>query len=208
MRLDLQTASPSRDWTTRQLRAFIRDATKDLNKEFYEIQVAGIDLEKDSPLLAGQRDRLIELGTGREFRGGIGLGLTYKTKAELVMQARALRETYNILESPAKAEMEEAEEAKNYKSFTKNRPGSDISFSEYKEMTETMGALGHHVISEFFNSEDFVEMYMDAKEDKKTDKDIAEAVIEAQRQIRNSTDESFTPEKAIDLVRDILDGKV
>lgn len=190
------TASPNNSWTTRQLRAWIRRATQDLNRQFYEISVNGVDLKKDSPLLYEQRNRLIELGTGREFRGGVGLGLTYKTKSELVVQARALRETYNIMERPQR---ETAAESNAYKTFNANRPGLNMSYKEYKELTEILGAIGAHVFNEF-GYESFIEAYDEARNQGKSGKNVLDAVVEVQREQRNG-DSLQTTEDMVDALR-------
>lgn len=178
-KIDL-TDQPTIEWTTRQQRAWIREATRALNKEFLEIQLAGEDLQKDYPLLAQQRDKLIELGTGKEFRGGIGLGLTYKTKAELQLQARALKETLNMV----KGETTEAATSDGYDAFLANHPGMKLDFSEYQDMVEVMGAAGEHLLNNFGNSETFVEAYNDAREHGKSHVDVMKAIVEANREAR------------------------
>lgn len=174
------SASPNNSWTTRQLRAWIRRATQDINRQFYEMQVEGVDLKKDNPLLYEQRNRLIELGTGREFRGGVALGLTYKTKSQLVVQARALRETYNVIEHPR----QDTAADKAYKTFNANRPGLNMSYKEYKELTEILGAIGAHVFNEF-GYESFIEAYDEARNQGKSGKNVLDAVVEVQREQRN-----------------------
>lgn len=197
------TAQPASDWTTRQLRAWIRRATQDLNREFLDLQETTTDLKKDNPLLYEQRNRLIELGTGKEYKDGIGLGLTYKTKSELIMQARALRETYNILETPEQYEKAIEKTEKAYATFTRNRPGLNMSFAEYKQMTETIGAMGQHALHEF-GYESFIEKYDEARSEGRSNRSIMDAVVEAQRAQRNDRSRSWTPESMIDFVNDYL----
>lgn len=182
---------PTIEWTTRHQRAWIREATRALNKEFLEIQLAGEDLQKDYPLLAQQRDKLIELGTGKEFRGGIGLGLTYKTKAELQLQARALKETLNMVQGETTEQVTSAA----YDSFIESHPGMDMSFSEYQDMVEVMGAAGEHLLNNFGNSDDFVEAYNDAREQGKSHVDVMQAMVDANREARGqglSTNQMLT----------------
>ena len=179
--IDLST-HPNASWTTRELRAWIRRATQDLNREFYEmITVNGVDLKQDNPLLYQQRNKLLQLGTktGKEFRGGIGLGLTYKTKVELVKQARALRETYNILEVPQRGNDANKQA---YKTFMNNHKGFKLSYDEYLDMTETLGSMGTHLLDEFGNSDDFVDMYDEARDQNKSDKDITQAIVQTNRE--------------------------
>ena len=192
------SAQPNSSWTTRELRAWIRRATQDLNREFIGITESGVDLKKDDPLLYEQRNRLIELGTGKEFRGGIGMGLTYKNKIELVKQARALRETYNIMENPA---AEEEEILPQFESFKDSHPGFDLSYEEYKEMTETLGAMGTHLLDEFGDSEDFVDAYEEARSQNKSDRDITTAVVEVNREKRG---QGWNTEQMMEALRDKL----
>lgn len=198
MEIDL-TASPNNSWTTRQLRAWIRRATQDINREFYELQEAGVDIAKDRPLLAEQRNRLIELGTGREYKGGVGLGLTYKQKSQLVLQARALRETYNIMEPPA-TEIEIEKTRRAYESFIANRPGLSMTESDYKGLVEILGAIGEHVFNEF-GYESFIEVYDEARDEGKSDADIINAMVQT---TRDAKDAGWTVEEMIDGLRDNL----
>ena len=194
------TASPNASWTTRQLRAWIRRATQDINREFYELQEAGVDIAKDRPLLYEQRNRLIELGTGREYKGGVGLGLTYKQKSQLILQARALRETYNIMEPPKVIEQEQSKAQKAYETFIANRPGLQMTEQEYKRLTEMLGAIGEHVFNEF-GYESFIEVYDEARDEGKTDADILNALVQTTRDAKG---EGWTTEDMIDSLRDNL----
>ena len=190
--------TPNSSWTTRQTRDWIRRATQDLNKEFYELQLAGVVIKKDNPLLYQQRNKLIELGTGKEYRGGVGLGLTYKTKSELIKQARALRETYNIIDNKDYQEYEPALQ-QGYETFIANRPGISMNIAQYKEMIETMGAFGEHALRNFGNSEDYVESYDEARRQGKTDKQITDAMVDT---IRETKGQGNTTEDVMDLLRE------
>lgn len=197
--IDLST-HPNASWTTRELRAWIRRATQDLNREFYEIKVNGVDIEQDYPLLYQQRNKLLQLGTrtGKEFRGGIGLGLTYKTKMELVKQARALRETYNVMEGQQRGHDDNKQA---YKTFISNHPGFKLSYDEYLDMTETLGSMGTHLLDEYGNSDDFVDMYDEARDQNKSDKDITKAIVETNRE---SKGKGWTTEKMMDELRQLI----
>lgn len=186
---------PKKEWTTRQQRAWIREATREVNKAVYDIEASGQDLRKDYPLLAEQRDRLIELGTGKEYRGGIGLGLTYKTKSELQLQARALKETLNLLQGEVQTEEQQAQYSQAYDTFIDNHPGIDLSYEEYTDMVEVMGAAGEHMLNSFGNSDDFVEAYADAREDGHSHVDVMQAMVEVNREAKGqglSTNQMLT----------------
>lgn len=198
--LDL-SINPSSSMTTRELRAYIREATKEVNKELIMSYESPAELKKDNPLLYQQRNKLIELGTGKEYRGGVGLGLTYKTKIELVLQARALKETFNIIAPSEQTEKEEERVEKAYETFVNNRPGITMSESEYKEMTETLGAIGTHVFNEF-GYESFIETYDEARDEGKNNKNVVDAMVQT---IREARGQSWTTEDMINSLRDKLD---
>lgn len=195
------TASPNNSWTTRELRAWIKRATQDINREFLDIKETGVNLEKDNPLLYEQRNRLIELGTGKEYRGGVALGLAYKNKEELVIQARALRETYNVMESPQQEAENEDKVIQAYETFMSNRPTYKMSYSEYKEMTELLGAMGEHMFEQF-GYEDFLQTYDEARtQKKKSEVDLLKAYVETKNEIRG---QGKTTNQVIDALRDNL----
>jgi hypothetical protein len=193
---------PKLEWTTRQQRAWIREATREVNKAVYDIQTSGQDLRKDYPLLAEQRDRLIELGTGKEYRGGIGLGLTYKTKAELQLQARALKETLNLLQGEVQTEEQQAQYSQAYDTFIENHPGIDLSYEEYTDMVEVMGAAGEHLLNSFGNSDDFIEAYADAREDGQSHVDVMQAMVEVNREAKG---QGLSTNQMLTRLRDYLD---
>lgn len=177
---------PMSQWTTKELKSYIREATRNLNNEFINIKMEADDWKKSHPQIAEQYNELIELGTGEEYRGGIGVGLKYraddgtlrwKNKSQLLRQARALRETYNIIEDDETPE--EREQA--YNTFMKNHPNlSGMSYSEYEGLVKTLGAMGKSVLNEF-GYESFLETYKEASAKGKNSRNILDAVAEMQR---------------------------
>ena len=183
---------PKADWTTRHERAWIREATRAINKEYVMLEASGVDLKKDYPLLYEERNRLIELGTGREYRGGIGLGLTYKTKAELKIQARELKRALNLFAGELPSAEEESKYQQAYESFSKNY---DLSYTEYRELTEILGSIGDHILNNFGNSTDVVAAYEDARTAGKSSTDFMKALIDTNREAKaegRTTDQMLT----------------
>lgn len=196
------TDQPQADWSTRKLRAWIREATRDINKKYVMLEASGVNIEKDHPMLWEERNRLIELGTGKEYRGGIGLGLTYKTKSELKLQARALRQSMNLWAGDVPSEAEEKSYKQAYEQMQRNNEGFDLSFADYKDMVEIMGALGDHVINNFGNSTDFVEAYYDARTSGKSRVDFMDAVVQSNREAKEA---GYTTEEMMTMLRGKLE---
>lgn len=207
--MNIRDINPSRSMTTRELRDFIRNATPYVNQQYFTIGVEPAELKKDYPLLDYQREKLIQLGTGKEYKGGIGMGLTYKTKPELVAQARALAEAMRLFETEtAPAATEETREQRAYNSFIRNRPGMSMSQQEYHDFVETLGAIGEHVFNQF-GYEDFIEVYDEAVQNGRSQKDILQAVAQVQRDVRADPTRAVTTEDLIDLLRgELLDDQV
>ena len=76
------------DWTTRQLREYIRNETQSINYKFMDYFASH---EDPHPVVVSEFEKLKALGTGNVKAEYIGLGLSNKTKAELIQQARALQ---------------------------------------------------------------------------------------------------------------------
>jgi hypothetical protein len=196
--------------TTRELRTFIRQATPYINQQYLTIGVEPAELKKDYPLLDYQREKLIQLGTGKEYKGGIGMGLTYKTKPELVAQARALAEAMRLFDSGTEIMTTETAEKENraYNTFLRNRPGMEMSETEFHNFVETLGAIGKHIFDEF-GYEDFIEVYDEAIQNGKNQRDILQAVASARRSMKEDDTTAWTTEAMIDLLRgELLDDQV
>lgn len=176
-------ANINKSWTTRQLKDFIRESTASMNYrliDYYDSETEPNDVVEKL------RQRLIELGTGKESKNGyIGLGLSYKTKAELLQQARALNEALKIdIYTPAGIREYEQKERQQYETFIKNRPAlADMSIDEYHDLVEIFGSLGDHVLNQF-GYEELAEIYHSATSDKKLD--MVKEVKDIERQYKAS----------------------
>lgn len=189
---------PKRKWTTRQQRAWIREATRAINKEFYEMSIAGVDLQKDHPLLYEERNRLIKLGTGKEYKGGVGLGLTYKTKSELMLQARELKSALRMISGEVVTADEESSFKQGYETFTQRYKDFELTFEDYKDMSEVLGALGEHVINNFKNSDNVINAYNDARKQGQSHADIMKTIIQTNREVKG---EGLTTEQMVTRLR-------
>lgn len=138
--------------TTRELRAYIREMTPQVNerlKSYEESLAAGTMTKK--PIIEERIARLVTMGsdTGRRVKGGIGLGLTNKTKAELIQQARGLEEFFAVDQFTPAALAEREEKTKQAYNTFKRTTRTPLNFQEYKDLTEVFGAIGSHVLEEF-----------------------------------------------------------
>lgn len=141
---------PSASWTTRQLKDYIRQHTQQINFDFYTMQAEG---QTPTKAVMRERERLIQLGTGRETKQGIGLGLSYKKKSELLQQARAIREFESIdYESPTARRKYSEQIDKAYRQYSKRKNATGqpkLSKKSYVEFVETLGAVGDKILQEF-----------------------------------------------------------
>lgn len=192
--------------TTRELRAYIKELTPEVNeryKSYKEALTAGAMTDK--PTLEERHSRLVSLGTGKETKRGVGLGLTYKNKPELIQQARALEEfiTLDVWTPAAQAE-EETETKKAYESFKqsyllKNAIATTLNYEEYKDLTEVFGALGSHIVDEF-GAYNITKLYEEEDEDQRTD--LVHDIIEIKKESKGA---GWTKEDLIDALREKLD---
>ena len=142
---------PSGSWTTRELRDYIRKQTQQINADLYAMYESG---QKPTKAVLREREKLIQLGTGRETKqGAIGLGLSHKRKSELLQQARALRDFESIdYESPTARRKYNEQIDKAYKEYAKRKRASGqppLSKGSYVDFVETLGAVGDKVLQEF-----------------------------------------------------------
>lgn len=192
--------------TTRELRAYIKELTPEVNeryKSYKEALTAGAMTDK--PILEERRARLVALGTGKETKRGVGLGLTYKNKPELIQQARALEEfiTLDVWTPAAQAE-EETETKKAYESFKqtyllKNATATTLNYEEYKDLTEAFGALGSHIVDEF-GAYNITKLYEEEDENQRID--LVHDIIEIKKESKGA---GWTKEDLIDALREKLD---
>ena len=142
---------PSASWTTRELRDYIRKHTQQINIDLYQMYEEG---KTPTKAVLREREKLIQLGTGKETRaGGIGLGLSYKRKSELIQQARAVRDFEAIdYESPAARRKYSSQIDKAYRKYSKRKSATGqpkLSKKAYVDFVETLGAVGDKVLQEF-----------------------------------------------------------
>lgn len=196
----MKTAIISDQWTTRELRAYIREETANMNRRFIEYYASSTD---PNPVVSQLKERLLTLGTGVKENKPIeiqpiGLGLTYKTKSELLQQARALHEAINVdIYTPQGLREYGEKEKQQYETFIKNRPAlAGMSLEEYHDLVEAFGALGTHVLEEF-GYEELAQIYYSTKGVKKLD--LVEAVKDIKRETKG---EGLDQTQLIDILRE------
>lgn len=192
--------------TTRELRAYIKEMTPEVNeryKSYKEALTAGAMTDK--PILEERHSRLVALGTGKETKRGVGLGLTYKNKPELIQQARALEEFIALdAWSPAALAEEETETKIAYESFKysyllKNATATTLNYEEYKDLTEVFGALGIHIVDEF-GAYNITKLY--EEEDESQRRNLVHDINEIKKESKGA---GWTKEDLIDALREKLD---
>ena len=186
--------------TTRELRAYIKEMTPEVNeryKSYKEALTAGAMTDK--PILEERHSRLVALGTGKETKRGVGLGLTYKNKPELIQQARALEEFITLdIWTPAAQEEEKTETKKAYETF-KQTTGTSLNYEEYKDLTEVFGALGSHIVDEF-GAYNITKLY--EEEDESQRRNLVHDINEIKKESKGA---GWTKEDLIDALREKLD---
>ena len=191
-----------KEWTTRQLREYIRKETQSANYrliEYYSSETEPVKAVQDF------EKRLKQLGTGNVEAEYIGLGLTYKTKAELLQQARALEEfkQFDIYTPPARFKLEKREE-KQYKAFVKNRreiygDEKQITRKEYRALVETMGALATGIQDFNLGSDTIVTIFKDTPKEKRVD--IVKEFVDLARENKGA---GLSQEQFVDKLRERL----
>ena len=189
------------DWSTRQLREFIRNETQSINYKFIDYFASH---EDPHPVVVAEFEKLKKLGTGNVEAEYIGLGLTNKTKAELIQQARALQEAQkaDIYTDEAIHQYEEQEQ-KAYESFTQNM-GANYGFNftqdEYHDFVEAMGSLGDKISNLGLGSAEMVALYNEIKDTPKRF-DFVQTFIDVERETKG---QGMTTTDFIDMMYDRL----
>lgn len=194
----------SKDWTVKQLDEFIRKETESINRRLIEYYDSTTEI---SPVIEQMRLRLVELATGKEQRhGGIALGLKGKTKAEKLVQARALEEFMQAdIYTPESLRENEEKFTAQYEAFIKNRPDMNLTKAEYKDLVETMGALGDHIVN-MWGSEEIASLYNDYRQAEEKPKDFISLMVDAMRDIKkNPPPNGATKEDLIDHFRTYIE---
>lgn len=149
--VQIPEGNPKKKWTTEQLKAYIKQRTKEANKNIneYRDKVKKGDIEEYRSV-----ENIIEklrAKAGVKGRKGaeIGLGLSGKKKEALLEQARGLAryKQFDVWSEDFKREQEEKTQ-KAYKSFKSNLlyKGVDVTYEEYKDMVSQLGTIGEAVL--------------------------------------------------------------
>lgn len=149
--VQIPEGNPKKKWTTEQLKAYIKQRTKEANKNIneYRDKVKKGDIEEYRSV-----ENIIEklrAKAGVKGRKGaeVGLGLSGKKKAQLLEQARGLAryKQFDVWSEDFKREQEEKTQ-KAYKSFKSNLlyQGVDVTYEEYKDMVSQLGTIGEAVL--------------------------------------------------------------
>ena len=138
----IPTGRVTKNWTTRQLRQYIRVQTalaeeRIKNLTVGDTKIAGVDKE----IAKLQRAAGVKPRKGHS----LGLGLSYKKKDALLKQARALQRFGNV----AISKLENKDRVmKAYESF-KRRHG-EISFEEWQRQVEAVNTYGNELFDQPF----------------------------------------------------------
>lgn len=188
----------SKDWTTRELKDFIRKETESVNYKMIDYLASH---EEPNPVMTATFEKLKALGTGNVKAEYIGLGLTYKTKAELLQQARALQEANqaDIYSDTALKEYSEQEQAAYDTAL--DRYGIDMTQDEYHDFVEAMGALETHINNLGLGSREILMIYNDAGQDKKIN------LVEEFQNTRREMKKGWTTKKFISRLRKRMQGE-
>ena len=190
---------PSSSWTVKELKQFIREKTRQINFDLYTMYEQG---KKPTKAVLRERERLVQLGTGKETKQGIGLGLSYKKKSELIQQARALKDFERIdYESPTAKKRYSAQIDKAYKEYSKRKRASGqpkLSKESYVNFVETLGAIGDKVLQEF-GYEAIAEEYKSSTGKQRTN--FLQAIVKVRRDLEGT---GATGETLIDALHEEL----
>lgn len=194
----MKTEIISDKWTTRELRAFIREETQSVNYKFMDYLQSE---EKPNPVAVAEFEKLKALGTGNVKAEYIGLGLSHKTKGELLVQARALQEAQqaDFFTPEAKREYSEKEEAAY--NTTTARYGLDMSQEDFHNFVESMGALDSYISNLGLGSKELLNLYYEADSSKCVN--FASYFMETKREAQTG----WTTDDFIDVLREKLTGE-
>lgn len=143
--------NPKKKWTTEQLKAYIKQRTKEANKNIneYRDKVKKGDIEEYRSVENVIEKLRAKAGVKGRKGAEIGLGLSGKKKEALLEQARGLAryKQFDVWSEDFKHEQEEKTQ-KAYKSFKSNLlyKGVDVTYEEYKDMVSQLGTIGEAVL--------------------------------------------------------------
>lgn len=149
--VQIPEGNPKKKWTTEQLKAYIKQRTKEANKNIneYRDKVKKGDIEEYRSVENVIEKLRAKAGVKGKKGAEIGLGLSGKKKAQLLEQARGLAryKQFDVWSEDFKREQEEKTQ-KAYKSFKSNLlyQGVDVTYEEYKDMVSQLGTIGEAVL--------------------------------------------------------------
>ena len=149
--IQIPEGNPKKKWTTEQLKAYIKQRTKEANKNIneYRDKVKKGDIEEYRSVENVIEKLRAKAGVKGRKGAEIGLGLSGKKKAQLLEQARGLAryKQFDVWSEDFKREQEEKTQ-KAYKSFKSNLlyKGVDVTYEEYKDMVSQLGTIGEAVL--------------------------------------------------------------
>ena len=140
------TSAPSKKWTVKELKQWIRERTGEVNKRINEYRdyKTQVPMEKQIKSLqkkigkAGRKGREILLGFEKRVDGK----RVYKSKEELLSQARKLQSFIksDVYSDTSYTQLDE--KAERARQTFNERFGYDLSESEYYNWVENMGTIG------------------------------------------------------------------
>lgn len=200
---------PNKDMTVQELRRYIRKATKEVNAKYSEY-VKNIKRGQGeiNESLEQEHERLYRLGKmfpdldknyGDVSEKKIGVGVTWKRKDELLIQARALEQFNNVDAYTPDYEREyDASEKQAYNTFLQNNNYNlntdNFSIDDYHNMVETLGALGEKVNN--FGYAEVMSLYLDTPQEKRVN--VVSAAVSVTRGLKGK---GFTQKKALKQLR-------
>lgn len=149
--VQIPEGNPKKKWTTEQLKAYIKQRTKEANKNIneYRDKVKKGDIEEYRSVENVIEKLRAKAGVKGRKGAEIGLGLSGKKEAQLLEQARGLAryKQFDVWSEDFKREQEEKTQ-KAYKSFKSNLlyKGVDVTYEEYKDMVSQLGTIGEAVL--------------------------------------------------------------
>ena len=149
--VQIPEGNPKKKWTTEQLKAYIKQRTKEANKNIneYRDKVKKGDIEEYRSVENMIEKLRAKAGVKGRKGAEVGLGLSGKKKEALLEQARGLAryKQFDVWSEDFKREQEEKTQ-KAYKSFKSNLlyKGVDVTYDEYKDMVSQLGTIGEAVL--------------------------------------------------------------
>ena len=149
--VQIPEGNPKKKWTIEQLKAYIKQRTKEANKNIneYRDKVKKGDIEEYRSVENVIEKLRAKAGVKGRKGAEIGLGLSGKKKEQLLEQARGLAryKQFDVWSEDFKREQEEKTQ-KAYKSFKSNLlyKGVDVTYEEYKDMVSQLGTIGEAVL--------------------------------------------------------------